>query len=53
LFIRCKQIAAGMSYLEANNVVHRDLAARNCLVSKSGGSTSEPLVAKVTDFGLR
>ena len=39
-----KQIAAGMNYLEANNIVHRDLAARNILVNENG--------VKVADFGM-
>ena len=39
-----KQIAAGMNYLEMNNIVHRDLAARNILVNESG--------VKVADFGM-
>lgn len=28
-------VAAGMSYLEANNYIHRDLAARNVLVGEN------------------
>ncbi|BHF78184.1 hypothetical protein SprV_0602129600 [Sparganum proliferum] len=39
------QIADGMSYLEAKDLVHRDLAARNVLV----GEANE---VKVADFGL-
>ncbi|KAL3308144.1 Tyrosine-protein kinase abl2 [Cichlidogyrus casuarinus] len=39
------QIAAGMAYLEAHNVIHRDLAARNCLVGENH-------LIKVADFGL-
>ena len=39
-----KQIAAGMNYLEANDIVHRDLAARNILVNENG--------VKVADFGM-
>ena len=31
-----KLAAAGMEYLEKNDMVHRDLALRNLLVSKSG-----------------
>ncbi|VDL95607.1 unnamed protein product [Schistocephalus solidus] len=39
------QIADGMSYLEAKDLVHRDLAARNVLVGESNE-------VKVADFGL-
>lgn len=40
-----QQVADGMAYLEANNVIHRDLAARNCLVD-------DELVIKIADFGM-
>ena len=40
-----KQIAAGMNYLEMNNIIHRDLAARNILVNEIGS-------VKVADFGM-
>jgi len=30
----CRDVAAGMQYLESKNCIHRDLAARNCLVGK-------------------
>ena len=39
-----KQIAAGMNYLEMNNIIHRDLAARNILVNE--------ICVKVADFGM-
>ena len=38
-------VAAGMNYLEDENVVHRDLAARNVLLTKKWH-------CKVADFGL-
>ncbi|CAI2304586.1 unnamed protein product [Caenorhabditis sp. 36 PRJEB53466] len=44
------QVAAGMDYLSANQIVHRDLAARNVLVGEIS-SNGIPSV-KVADFGL-
>eukprot|EP00116_Pleurobrachia_bachei_P004681 sb/3464943/ len=43
--LAASQIAAGMSYLEAESMVHRDLACRNCLVD-------ENLMIRICDFGL-
>jgi serine/threonine protein kinase len=43
-----KDIAQGMRYLHANNIVHRDLAARNCLVTM----IERRLVVKLSDFGM-
>ncbi|XP_063687022.1 tyrosine-protein kinase HCK-like isoform X2 [Bolinopsis microptera] len=39
------QIAAGMCFLEKENLVHRDLACRNCLVG-------ENMTIRICDFGL-
>jgi hypothetical protein len=39
------QVAAGIQYLHARNVIHRDLAARNILAK-------DPKTVKVADFGL-
>ncbi|XP_065899776.1 uncharacterized protein [Dysidea avara] len=41
----CKEIAAGMTYLNGKKFVHRDLAARNILVS-------EKCTCKIADFGM-
>jgi len=44
----CKDVAAGMMYLNSCRIVHRDLAARNILLKEEGTK----FVAKVADFGL-
>ncbi|XP_077276596.1 tyrosine-protein kinase Fer isoform X3 [Temnothorax americanus] len=41
----CKDVAAGMSYLESKFCIHRDLAARNCLVGYE-------CIVKISDFGM-
>ncbi|XP_065899406.1 ephrin type-A receptor 4-like isoform X2 [Dysidea avara] len=41
----CKEIAAGMEYLNGKKFIHRDLAARNVLLSND-------LTCKVADFGM-
>ncbi|XP_046392068.1 tyrosine-protein kinase Fer isoform X2 [Ischnura elegans] len=41
----CRDVAAGMQYLESKNCIHRDLAARNCLVGHEN-------IVKISDFGM-
>ncbi|KAK3701790.1 hypothetical protein QZH41_009800 [Actinostola sp. cb2023] len=40
-----RDVAAGLEYLEAKNLVHRDVAARNVLIDDNAS-------AKLSDFGL-
>jgi len=44
----CKDVAAGMMYLNSCNIVHCDLAARNIMLKTDGTK----FTAKVADFGL-
>ena len=39
------QVAAGMAYLEEQNIIHRELAARNTLVGQN-------LICKVANFEM-
>ncbi|XP_065900397.1 ephrin type-A receptor 8-like [Dysidea avara] len=41
----CKEIAAGMAYLNGKHFIHRDFAARNILVSQT-------FSCKIADFGM-
>lgn len=45
LVAMCRDVAAGMEYLESKNCIHRDLAARNCLVGHEN-------IVKISDFGM-
>lgn len=45
-------VALGMSHLHSQNIVHRDLKAQNALLFYPVLSPSDPVLAKVCDFGL-
>ncbi|CAD6189232.1 unnamed protein product [Caenorhabditis auriculariae] len=53
-----RDIASGLCYLVAQQVVHRDLAARNCLVTgatdirTSNPMNRPPFTVKISDFGM-
>ncbi len=49
---RLHDVACGMRYLHARNVLHRDLKASNVLLA-SVPKAPYGSVAKVADFGLR
>ena len=44
----CRQVSAGMEYLEEQKHIHRDLACRNCLLR----SNQTGLTVKIGDFGM-
>ncbi|CAI4233322.1 unnamed protein product [Auanema sp. JU1783] len=53
-----REIAKGVHYLGAQQIVHRDLAARNCLVSGksdlrcTSASQRPQITVKISDFGM-
>ena len=47
--VMCKQICAGMAYLEENNHVHCNLAANTCLVWEK--SSDQIVIVKISGFG--
>ena len=42
-----KQIAQGVEYLHANNIIHRDIKPANILIA-----SDKPIIVKLTDFDL-
>mmetsp|Transcript_3321 Transcript_3321/g.9610 ORF Transcript_3321/g.9610 Transcript_3321/m.9610 type:complete len:877 (-) Transcript_3321:642-3272(-) len=51
IFATAKEIAAGMAYLHADNVLHGDLTAGNILLTSSP-KDSRQFTSKIADFGL-
>ena len=50
VYIRVRDVAAGMVYLSESNIVHSDLAARNVLVSFSDNGKGSKYLAKIGDL---
>lgn len=50
----CKDIAQGMAYLHENKppIIHRDLKSLNLLLSEPVSSSNDPILVKITDFGV-
>ena len=45
-------VAEGLNYLHANQVIHRDLSPNNVLIKYSGDDIQVPPVAKIADLGV-
>jgi serine/threonine protein kinase len=51
LLVRLREVAAGLAYIHARNVLHGDLKAANVLLASAPGAPFGQ-IAKVSDFGL-